>query len=136
MVPMGSECQKLPQVLWIRIHIKLKSGIRFRISINVISWIRIRVRIKVKSWIRIRFNLQMTSRNVLKISIFEIFLKVVSHYLEARIRIRIWMRIKVKGRIRIRIRIKVTSRVFFHPGYRGRKSTGSATLVNTRPLYA
>jgi hypothetical protein len=37
--------------------------------------------------------------------------KVLSLYLEARIRIRI--RIKVKGRIRIRIRIKVKGRIRF-----------------------
>ncbi len=40
-------------------------------------------------------------------SLFELFFKVLSRYLEARIRI--WSRIRVKDRIRIRIRIKVTS---------------------------
>jgi hypothetical protein len=40
-------------------------------------------------------------------SLFEHFLKVLSHYLEVRVQIRT----KVKGRIRIRIRIKVTSKI-------------------------
>ncbi len=44
-----------------------------------------------------------------QMSLFEHFFKVLSLYMEARIRNRI--PIKVKGRIRIRIRIKVTSRI-------------------------
>jgi hypothetical protein len=71
------------------------------------SWIRIRI--KVISWIRIRINLQMTSQNVWDMSLFEPIFKVLSLYLEARIRFRI--RIKVKGRSRIRIHIKVTCRI-------------------------
>ncbi len=64
---------------------------------QMISWI----------WIRIRIKVQMTSQTVRKMSLFEHFFKVLSLYLEARIRIQI----KVKGRIRILIRIKVTSRI-------------------------
>jgi hypothetical protein len=46
-------------------------------------------------------------------SLFKHFFKILSLYLEARIRIWLRIRIKVKGRIRIRlrIRIKVTSRI-------------------------
>ncbi len=58
----------------IRIRIKLKGRIQIPIRIKVISWIRIRIRI----------NLQMTSQNVWNISLFELFLKVLSFYLEAR----------------------------------------------------
>jgi hypothetical protein len=47
----------------------------------------------------------MTSQNVWNLSLFDYFFKVLSFFLEAKIRIRI----KVKGRIRIRI--KVTSRI-------------------------
>ncbi len=48
------------------------------------------LRIKVKGRIRIRINLQMTSQqNVWNMSLFEHFFKVMSLYLEARIRIRI-----------------------------------------------
>jgi hypothetical protein len=53
-------------VLRIRIHIKLKG--RVRIRIYVISWI----------WIRIRINLQMASKNVGNMSLFEHFFKVLS----------------------------------------------------------
>ena len=78
-----------------------------RIRIKVISWIRISI--KVISWIRIRIrtNLQMTSRNVWNMILFEDFFEVLSIYFEDKIRIRI----KVKHRIRIRIRIKVRSRI-------------------------
>jgi hypothetical protein len=44
----------------------------------------------------IRINLQMTSQNVWNMSLFEHFFKVLSLYLEARIRVRI--RIKETGR--------------------------------------
>ncbi len=64
----------------------------------MISWIKI--------WIRI--NLQMTSQNVWSTCLFVQFFKVLSLYLEARIRIRINM----KGKIRIRI--KMTSRIRIH----------------------
>ena len=88
-------------VLWIRIRIKLKG--RIRIRIKVISWIRI----------RIRFTLQMTSQNAWNMSLFEHFFKLLSPYLEARIRIRIKGNSYLRSRIRIkmiswiRIRIKV-----------------------------
>ncbi len=78
---------------------------------------RSRIHIKVISWIRIRINLQMTSQNVWNMSLFEHFFKVLSLYLEARIRIciklkrRIRIRIKVTSRIWIRIHIKVASRI-------------------------
>ncbi len=49
--------------------------IRFRIRIKVISWIR--------NWIRISNNLQMTSQNVLDISLFGHFFKGLRLYLEA-----------------------------------------------------
>ncbi len=89
-------------VLWIQIRIKLKR--RIRICINVISWIRIRI------------NLQIASQNVWKMNLLEHFFKVLSFYLEARIRIpncikvkgRVGIRIKATRRIRIRIRIEVT----------------------------
>jgi hypothetical protein len=92
--------------------------------------IRIRFRIKVISWIRnqirIRNNLQLTSKNVWNMSLFEHFFKSFSLYLEARIWIRIRIRVKsriqirakqnpdphqinVRFRIRIRIRIRVIS---------------------------
>jgi hypothetical protein len=57
---------------------------------------RICIRIIVISWIRIRIKLQMTSQNVWIMSLFEYFFKVLSLYLEARIRIRI----KVTSRFR------------------------------------
>jgi hypothetical protein len=57
-----------------RIRIKLEKG-------------KIRIRIKVISWIRI--NLQKTSQNVWNMSHLSTFFKVLSLYLEARIRIRI-----------------------------------------------
>jgi hypothetical protein len=60
----------------------------FSVRIKVISWIRIRVR---------DYNQKCME--------YEVFFKVLSLYLEARIRIRI----KVKGRIRICL--KVTSRI-------------------------
>ncbi len=84
---------------------------RIRIRIIVISWTRIRISIKVMCWIQSGSAsiFQMASQSVWEISLFELFFKVLSLYLEARIRIQI--RIKVKGRIRIRIRIKVTSRI-------------------------
>jgi hypothetical protein len=66
-----------------------------------------RIRIKVISLIRININLQMTSQNVWNVSLFEHFFKVLSLYLEARIRIRI----KVKGKVRIRSRIEVKGRI-------------------------
>jgi hypothetical protein len=90
---------------WIRITLK---GM-IRICITVISCIRIRNR--VISWIRMCINLQMTSLNVWNMSLFEHLFKVLSLYLEARIRIRIKVksririRMKVKGRIRIRIKV-------------------------------
>ncbi len=62
---------------------KLKGRIRNRI------WIRI----KVISWIWIRLDFQITSQNVRNISLNEHFFKVLSLFLEARIRI--WIRIKV-----------------------------------------
>jgi hypothetical protein len=77
-------------VLRIRIRIKLKG--------------RICIRIKVIIWIRIHIKLQMTSQNVWNMSLFEYFFKVLSLFLEARIRV------NIKGTSRIRIRIKVTSR--------------------------
>jgi hypothetical protein len=86
---------------------KLKGEIRIWIHINVKSWIRNRIRIKVINWNRIRINLQMTSQIVWKMSLFEHFSKVLSLYLEARIRTR--FRIKLKGRIRIWISINVIS---------------------------
>ncbi len=46
-------------------------------------------------------------------NIFKHFFKVLSLYLEARMRIQNRIRKKVKGRIRIRIRIKVTSGILF-----------------------
>jgi hypothetical protein len=49
---------------------------------------RIQIRIKVISWIRICIHLQMTSKNVWNISLFEHLFKVLSFYLEARMRIR------------------------------------------------
>ncbi len=52
-------------------------------------------RIKVISWIWIRINLQMLSQNVLNMSLFEHFFKVLNLYLEARIRIRIGIRIEM-----------------------------------------
>jgi hypothetical protein len=52
--------------------------------------------------------LQMTSQNIWNISLFEHFFKVLSFYLEARIRVRV--SIKVTGMIRTRI--KVTSRIW------------------------
>jgi hypothetical protein len=55
--------------------------------------------------IRIRINLQKASQNVWNMSLFEHFFKVLSLFIEARIRI------KVKGRLRIRTRIKVKSRI-------------------------
>jgi hypothetical protein len=58
-----------PELLWFRIRIKLKVRIWIRIRIKVVSWIRI----KVIGWIRIRINLQMTSRNVRNMSLFEHF---------------------------------------------------------------
>ncbi len=58
-------------------------------------------------WIRIRIYLQLTSKNVWNMRLFEHFFKVLSLYLETGIRIRI----KEKSRIRIRIRIKVTSSI-------------------------
>jgi hypothetical protein len=47
----------------------------------------------VNSWSRISFriSLQMAVHNVLKITLFEHFFKVLSLYLEA------WIRIRVKG---------------------------------------
>ncbi len=71
--------------------------------------------IKVTSRIRIGINLEMKSQNVWNMSLFEHFFKVLSLYLEGRIRIRIstkWngrirISIKANGRIRIRICIKV-----------------------------
>ncbi len=49
--------------------------------------IRIRIRIEAISWIqnRIHINLQMTSKNVRDMSLFEHFFKGLSLYLEARI---------------------------------------------------
>jgi hypothetical protein len=48
--------------------------IRIRIRINLITWIRIQIRIKVMSWIRNRIlifiDLQMTSQNILNMSLF------------------------------------------------------------------
>jgi hypothetical protein len=69
------------------------------------SWIWIRIQLITLMRIRIRNNLQITRQNVRNKSLFEHFFKVLSLYMEARIRIRI----KMKGRIRIRI--KVTSRI-------------------------
>ena len=71
-------------MLWIRIMIPIK----------VISWIRIRI--KVISWtlIQIRINLQITSQNVYKMSLFEVFFKSLRLYLEASIWIRICIRVK------------------------------------------
>jgi hypothetical protein len=55
---------------------------------------------KVIRWIRIRISLEMTNHNVCEMSLFDHIFKVLSLYLEARIRIRI--RIKVTNRIQIR----------------------------------
>jgi hypothetical protein len=87
-------------VLWIRICIKLKG----RIWIKAILWIRIRIQIKVISWIwiRIHINLQMTSQNVLNMTIFEHFFKDWDLYMEARIRIRLQIKMPM-----VRINIKV-----------------------------
>jgi hypothetical protein len=93
---------------------KVKGRIRFRIK--VINWIRIcikvinwiRIGIKVIRWIRIRIS-DDRPKHMEYLSLFEHFFKVLSRYLEARIRIRICM--KVKGRIRIWIRMKVTNRI-------------------------
>jgi hypothetical protein len=68
---------------------------------------RIQIRFKVISWIWIRISLQMTSQNVWNMSLFEHFFKVLSLFLEARIRIRI----EVKGGIRIRIKVKNRIRI-------------------------
>ncbi len=81
---------------------QIKIRIRIRIHIKVIVWIW--VHIKVVDWIRIRINLQMTSKNVWNISLFEHFFKGLSLYLEARIWIRIQINIKMKSQIRIRIK--------------------------------
>jgi hypothetical protein len=78
-------------------RIKLKGRIWICIRINVLSWIRIciRIRTKVISWIRIRIDLQKTNQNVWNMSLFEYFFKVLSLYLEARLRIRSRICIKV-----------------------------------------
>ncbi len=58
--------------------------IRIRIDpLQTESRIRVRIRIMVISWIRIRINLQITSKNVWSMSLFEHFFKVLSFYLEA-----------------------------------------------------
>ncbi len=59
----------------IRMRIKGKGWIRIRVPIKVASRIRIQIRILVTSriQIRIRINLQMTSQNVLNMSLFEHF---------------------------------------------------------------
>jgi hypothetical protein len=61
---------------------------------------RIRVGIELIGWIRIRITLQITSKTIWNMSLFELFFKVLSLYLEARVRIRIG----IKGSSRIRIR--------------------------------
>jgi hypothetical protein len=75
---------------------------------HAVLWIRIRI--KVRSWIRLPINFQMTSQKIF-MSQFEHFFKVLSLYLEARIRIgikvtsRSWIRTKKTSRIRIRIKV-------------------------------
>ncbi len=99
-------------VLWIRICIcmdshQMKGGIR----IKKISWLRTRIRIKVINRIQDPDPHQFADDKpqCWNISLFEHVSKVLSLYLEARIRI--WIRIKVKSRIWIWIRIKVTGRI-------------------------
>jgi hypothetical protein len=73
----------------------------------------------------------MTSQNVWNMSLFEHCFKVLSLYLDDRIRIRI----KMKGRIRIRISIKVTSRIQIRNCTKWQAGCGSATLTVTKPYY-
>ncbi len=96
-------------------------------------------------WIRFRINLQMTSQHEWHMSLFEHFLKSLSHYLEARIRIQIHIRVKSRIRItyiygsgsashtskdpdphqikiRIQIRIKMIDRIRI-------RNTASGTLI-------
>jgi hypothetical protein len=91
----------------------LQEETRDQIRLKVMSWIRIRSRIQVRSWIRSRIKLQMTCQNKWNMSLFEHFFKVLSLYLEARIRIRIIFkgRIQIRIKVTIRIRIRIRNRI-------------------------
>ncbi len=92
---------------------------------------RMRIRIKIISWNRIHIKIQMKSQNAWNMSLFEHFLKVLSLYLEASIRIRIGFHIKVTSRIRIRI--KVTSRIRIRIGIHEMTVTRKRTISSLPP---
>jgi hypothetical protein len=108
---LSRECRSLPAIP------ESESG-QFTPYLILQAELWIQVRIKVISWIRIRTNLQMTSQNVWNKRLFEHLSKVLSLYLEARIRVGI--HIKVKGRILIRFRnevkIRIRIRIKWQPG--------------------
>ncbi len=82
------------------IHIKSKDRIRFCIKVIAGSGSGSASKWKGRIRSRIRISLQMPSQNVWNMSILDYFFKILSLYLEARIRPRINM--NVKGRIQIR----------------------------------